>query len=56
MDGDFFIGAALSATLTKLVLRYADLELDVVRGTYAFNVDFLSHLYLLFDFSVPKIV
>lgn len=30
MDGDFFIGAALSATLTKLVLRYADLEQDVV--------------------------
>ncbi|XP_073833978.1 coatomer subunit beta [Musca autumnalis] len=29
MDGDFFIGAALSATLTKLVLRYADLEQDV---------------------------
>ncbi|KAH8250609.1 hypothetical protein KR038_002235 [Drosophila bunnanda] len=26
MDGDFFIGAALSATLTKLALRYADLE------------------------------
>ena len=38
MDGDFFIGAALSATLTKLVLRYADLELDVVRGTYGFKV------------------
>lgn len=30
MDGDFFIGAALSATLTKLVLRYADLEQEVV--------------------------
>ncbi|XP_065366327.1 coatomer subunit beta [Calliphora vicina] len=29
MDGDFFIGAALSATLTKLVLRYADLEQEV---------------------------
>ncbi|XP_075159208.1 coatomer subunit beta [Haematobia irritans] len=29
MDGDFFIGAALSATLTKLVLRYADLEEEV---------------------------
>ncbi|XP_013099788.2 coatomer subunit beta [Stomoxys calcitrans] len=29
MDGDFFIGAALSATLTKLVLRYADLEAEV---------------------------
>ncbi|KAH8343139.1 coatomer subunit beta [Drosophila kikkawai] len=26
MDGDFFIGAALSATLTKLALRYAELE------------------------------
>uniref|UniRef100_A0A1A9WVA6 Coatomer subunit beta n=1 Tax=Glossina brevipalpis TaxID=37001 RepID=A0A1A9WVA6_9MUSC len=26
MIGDFFIGAALSATLTKLALRYADLE------------------------------
>ncbi|XP_020797844.1 coatomer subunit beta [Drosophila serrata] len=26
MDGDFFIGAALSATLTKLALRYGDLE------------------------------
>ncbi|XP_011201584.1 PREDICTED: coatomer subunit beta [Bactrocera latifrons] len=29
MDGDFFIGAALSATLTKLALRYAELEDDV---------------------------
>uniref|UniRef100_A0A0A1X893 Coatomer subunit beta n=1 Tax=Zeugodacus cucurbitae TaxID=28588 RepID=A0A0A1X893_ZEUCU len=29
MDGDFFIGAALSATLTKLALRYAELEADV---------------------------
>ncbi|XP_037938830.1 coatomer subunit beta [Teleopsis dalmanni] len=29
MDGDFFIGAALSATLTKLALRYADLENDL---------------------------
>ncbi|XP_036319058.1 coatomer subunit beta [Rhagoletis pomonella] len=28
MDGDFFIGAALSATLTKLALRYAELEND----------------------------
>ncbi|XP_030567125.1 coatomer subunit beta [Drosophila novamexicana] len=28
MDGDFFIGAALSATLTKLALRYAELEPD----------------------------
>jgi len=26
MDGDFFIGAALSATLTKLALRYAELQ------------------------------
>ncbi|XP_054731136.1 coatomer subunit beta [Anastrepha obliqua] len=26
MDGDFFIGAALSATLTKLALRYLELE------------------------------
>ncbi|KAH8303870.1 hypothetical protein KR018_002114 [Drosophila ironensis] len=26
MDGDFFIGAALSATLTKLALRYMDVE------------------------------
>ncbi|XP_062127748.1 coatomer subunit beta-like [Drosophila sulfurigaster albostrigata] len=28
MDGDFFIGAALSATLTKLALRYAELHPD----------------------------
>ncbi|KAH8305356.1 hypothetical protein KR044_007822, partial [Drosophila immigrans] len=28
MDGDFFIGAALSATLTKLALRYAELQSD----------------------------
>ncbi|XP_060653629.1 coatomer subunit beta [Drosophila nasuta] len=28
MDGDFFIGAALSATLTKLALRYAELQPD----------------------------
>lgn len=28
MDGDFFIGAALSATLTKLALRYDSLETD----------------------------
>ncbi|EDX18284.1 GD15643 [Drosophila simulans] len=28
MDGDFFIGAALSATLTKLALRYAELETE----------------------------
>ncbi|XP_022232848.2 coatomer subunit beta [Drosophila obscura] len=26
MDGDFFIGAALSATLTKLALRYVELQ------------------------------
>ena len=26
MDGDFFIGAALAGTLTKLALRYADVE------------------------------
>uniref|UniRef100_A0A7G3B8S0 Coatomer subunit beta n=1 Tax=Lutzomyia longipalpis TaxID=7200 RepID=A0A7G3B8S0_LUTLO len=26
MDGDFFVGATLAATLTKLVLRYIDLE------------------------------
>lgn len=31
MDGDFFIGAALSATLTKLGIRYGDLENDLVR-------------------------
>ncbi|XP_017893314.1 coatomer subunit beta [Ceratina calcarata] len=29
MDGDFFIGAALAATLAKLALRYKDLEEDV---------------------------
>ncbi|XP_055383058.1 coatomer subunit beta [Condylostylus longicornis] len=29
MDGDFFIGAALAATMTKLVLRYIELESDV---------------------------
>ncbi|EDV99575.1 coatomer subunit beta [Drosophila grimshawi] len=28
MDGDFFIGAALSATLTKLALRYVELQSD----------------------------
>ncbi|EDW33806.1 GL27037 [Drosophila persimilis] len=28
MDGDFFIGAALSATLTKLALRYVELQPD----------------------------
>lgn len=28
MDGDFFFGAALSATLTKLALRYAELVTD----------------------------
>ncbi|EDV46583.1 coatomer subunit beta [Drosophila erecta] len=28
MDGDFFIGAALSATLTKLALRFAELETE----------------------------
>ncbi|XP_068159780.1 coatomer subunit beta [Drosophila tropicalis] len=28
MDGDFFIGAALSATLTKLALRYSDVQTD----------------------------
>uniref|UniRef100_A0A1L8DVW3 Coatomer subunit beta n=1 Tax=Nyssomyia neivai TaxID=330878 RepID=A0A1L8DVW3_9DIPT len=26
MDGDFFVGATLAATLTKLVLRYIDME------------------------------
>lgn len=30
MDGDFFIGAALSATLTKLGIRFVDLETDLV--------------------------
>lgn len=29
MDGDFFIGAALSVALTKLALRYIDLESDL---------------------------
>lgn len=28
MDGDFFVGAALSTTLTKLALRYLDLIKD----------------------------
>lgn len=28
MDGDFFIGAALSSTLTKLALRYINLVND----------------------------
>lgn len=54
MDGDFFIGAALSATLTKLALRYAELENDKV------NIDFLFSILLLFNkifsFSVNKIV
>lgn len=48
MDGDFFIGAALSATLTKLVLRYADLEQDVVR---IYFVDFFNPLLLLQHFT-----
>lgn len=29
MDGDFFIGSALATNLTKLVLKYIDLESDV---------------------------
>ena len=31
MDGDFFVGAALSTTLTKLALRYITLVSDAKR-------------------------
>ena len=31
MDGDFFVGAALSTTLTKLALRYISLVSDPKR-------------------------
>lgn len=30
MDGDFFVGTTLSSTLTKLVLKYCDLEKNEV--------------------------
>ena len=32
MDGDFFIGAALGATLTKLALRYAEVIMNDPKG------------------------
>ncbi|XP_050293271.1 coatomer subunit beta [Anthonomus grandis grandis] len=34
IDGDFFIGAALATTLTKLALRYGNLESPVVRNKF----------------------
>ena len=37
MDGDFFIGAALGATLTKLALRYAEVIMNDAKGQVKAN-------------------
>ena len=37
MDGDFFVGAALGATLTKLALRFADAVASEAKGTIKAN-------------------
>lgn len=34
MDGDFFIGAALGSTLTKLALRYGNLASAVQKNRF----------------------
>lgn len=34
MDGDFFIGAALASTLTKLALRYGNLASPVQKNKF----------------------
>lgn len=34
MDGDFFIGASLASTLTKLALRYGDLASAVQKNRF----------------------
>lgn len=34
MDGDFFIGASIGTTLTKLVLRYVNLVHDVKKHNH----------------------
>ena len=48
MDGDFFLGAALSTSLTKLALRYMSLTDDVVKQNVSGSrQDAYMLLYLL---------
>ena len=37
MDGDFFVGAALSTTLTKLTLRYIEIVDNPKRQNVSLN-------------------
>lgn len=44
MDGDFFVGAALATTLTKLALRYITLTEDKKRQNVGFNKCLVNHI------------
>ena len=40
LDGEFFVGAAIACTLTKLALRYLDIEDDKEKHNVSFHETF----------------
>jgi len=44
MDGDFFVGAALATTLTKLAMRYVAQTLDKRKQNVRFYLDMLPNV------------
>ena len=40
LDGEFFVGAAIACTLTKLALRYLDIEEDKEKHNVRFHQTF----------------
>lgn len=42
LDGEFFVGAAIACTLTKLALRYLDIEEDKEKHNVSFHETFFE--------------
>ena len=42
LDGEFFVGAAIACTLTKLALRYLDIEEDKEKHNVRFHQTFFE--------------
>lgn len=50
LDGEFFVGAAIACTLTKLALRYLDIEEDKEKQNVSLHEKFFFYQFQgLFD-------
>ena len=52
MDGEFFVGASLATVLTKLALRFIELNKDTKKQNVCIESEYSAKLFLLVCISI----